>query len=244
LAALACGRGRALLAAAVCAALVLAPLALARPQEPLAGAGAGTIQTGSQFMPWQAWWWFGSDSRPARTSSGRAIPGYRAAPAWVARIAHPAIVLLSVPLSLLWLLRRRRREPPRLDALGLLALALLARCLLDPWDNVYYALPFLLALTAWETLARRRPPLLALTATMLVPLSFEIVPTYLSPDGQSLVFLAWTLPLAGVLAAALYRRSARGLTVSSSFGRLVSTRLPSSSTTTRSSILTPSSPGR
>ncbi len=244
LAALAGNRPRALLAAFVCAALVLAPLALARPAEPLASAGAAATQTGTLFTPWQGWWWLGSSSHPVHTLTGGTLAGYRAAPAWVARIAHPLIVLLPIPLSLIWLLRRRRLRSARLDALALLALALLARCLLDPWDNVYYALPFLLALTAWETLARRRPPLLAMIATMLVPLSFELAPSYLSADGQSLLFLAWTVPLAGLLAAALYGRSPRERTISSSFGRLVSVRQPWSSTTTRSSILTPSRPGR
>jgi hypothetical protein len=195
-------RPRAAVAAALCAALVLAPLALARPGDRLGSSGAAAAQTGTLFQPWQAWWWLGSSSKVVRSTSGQVRAGYRAAPAWVSRIAHPLIVLLAIPLSLLWL-RRRSSEP--WDALGLLALLLLARCVLDPWDNVYYALPFLLALTAWEALARRRPPLLGLLATMMVPLTFNLVPSYLSPDGQSAFFLAWVLPLAAVLALAVYR---------------------------------------
>ncbi len=105
------------------------------------------------------------------------------------------------PLSLLWV-RRRSKNP--WDALALLSLVLLARCMLDPWDNVYYALPFLLSLTAWEALARGRPPLLGLVATLMVPLTFKLAPSYLSPDGQALLFLAWTVPLAAVLTHALY----------------------------------------
>jgi hypothetical protein len=194
-------RPRAAVAAVVSAALVLAPLAWARPGDPLGSSGAAATQTGALFQPWQAWWWIGSSSKVVRNASGQVRAGYRAAPAWVSGIAHPLIVLLTIPLSVLWL-RMRSSDP--WDALGLLALLLLARCVLDPWDNIYYALPFLLALTAWETLARHRPPLLALLATMLVPLTFEVVPSYLSPDGQSAFFLAWSLPLAGLLACALY----------------------------------------
>ncbi|MGH2909262.1 MAG: glycosyltransferase 87 family protein [Solirubrobacteraceae bacterium] len=41
---------------------------------------------------------------------------------------------------------RRRR-----DAMLLLALLLLLRCVLGSWDAVYYPLPFLTALLAWET---------------------------------------------------------------------------------------------
>lgn len=195
------GRARALVAASVCAALVLAPLVLARGGEPLASSGAATAQSGTIFQPWQVWWWLGSKASFQRSAAARSHPGYRAAPAWVSRVAHPLIVLLAIPLSALWLLRRGRR---RSDALALLALALLARCALDPWDNVYYALPFLLALCAWETLACERPPVLALLATLLVPVGFVWAPSYLSPDGQSLLFAAWTLPLAATLACSLY----------------------------------------
>ncbi|HEX5308267.1 MAG TPA: glycosyltransferase 87 family protein [Solirubrobacteraceae bacterium] len=201
LAALPRQRPRALAAAIVCATLVLSPLMLARSSEPLASSGAGAAQSGGLFQPWQAWWWFGSKASFEHTPAAHLHPGYRAAPAWVSRIAHPLIVLLPIPLSVLWLLRRRRR---RWDALALLALALLARCALDPWDNLYYALPFLLALCAWETIARERPPALALLATLLVPVSFVWAPSYLSPDGQSLLFAAWTLPLAAMLAFSLY----------------------------------------
>jgi hypothetical protein len=202
LAALSHQRPRALASAAACTVLVLAPLTLARSQAPLASSGAAAADTGTLFTPWQAWWWLGSDARPVRDVAGRAVAGYRAAPALVARIAHPLIVLLPIPLSLLWLVRGRRRE--RADALALLALVLLGRCLLDPWDNVYYLLPFVLALTAWETVARRRAPVLGLLAAMLTLICFELAPSYLSPDGQSLLFAAWTVPLAGVLAAVLY----------------------------------------
>ncbi|HEY2632715.1 MAG TPA: glycosyltransferase family 87 protein [Solirubrobacteraceae bacterium] len=207
-------RPRALLAAIVCATLVLAPLSLARPSDRLAGVGGPALQTGALFQPWQVWWWLGSHSTAVHNTNGQIRPGYRAAPAWVSKISHPLIVLLAMPLSLLWLRRRKSSRPGRgrakdvpgseWDALALLALVMLARCLLDPWDNVYYALPFLLALTSWEALARGRPPLLGLSATMMVALTFELIPSYLSPDGQSAFFLAWTLPLAAVLAHALY----------------------------------------
>jgi hypothetical protein len=43
------------------------------------------------------------------------------------------------------------------DALLLLAAIGLLRCVLDPWDVIYYHVMFLLALGAWEVLARARP---------------------------------------------------------------------------------------
>lgn len=72
-------------------------------------------------------------------------------PQWVARISHPLIVLMSPLLALLvW---RRKRRPG--DAFALLALVFLLRCVLDSVDNEYYHLPFLLALLAYECVARR-----------------------------------------------------------------------------------------
>ena len=40
--------------------------------------------------------------------------------------------------------------------------------MLDTWDNVYYPLPFVIALLVWETCSLRRAPLLALSSTVLV----------------------------------------------------------------------------
>ena len=47
----------------------------------------------------------------------------------------------------------------------LLMLVLLLRCMLDPWDISYYALPILIALIAWESISYVRPPVLARLAT-------------------------------------------------------------------------------
>ena len=73
--------------------------------------------------------------------------------------------------------RRRWREQ---DALLALALVLLLRCLLDTWDAVYYPLPFVLALLAWEVGGpARNPPVLALAASVLVWISFQWLPAAL-----------------------------------------------------------------
>ncbi len=55
------------------------------------------------------------------------------------------------------------------DALLLLALLLLLRCMLDTWDTIYYPIPFVLALLAWEALTiAATPPVLALSSAVLV----------------------------------------------------------------------------
>jgi hypothetical protein len=179
------------------------------------------------FQPWQIWWFFGHHGEVVRGLFGEVKPGYRAAPAWAGVISHPLILMASAALCIPLLPRLwhagdpptadlasalGRREParpraiPQLDALLLLALVLLARCVLDTWDNVYYPLPFVLALLAWETFAFRRPAILALSSAALVWLGCEWLPGFASPDAQAVFFLAWTLPLASGLAWTLYTR--------------------------------------
>ena len=113
------------------------------------------------------------------------------------------------------------RAVPRLGGeqiLLLLALLFLLRCVLDPWNIVYYELPFLLALLAWEALCRpERPPVLTLAATALVWITLQRAPRVgCSPDMQCdrasrVVAAARGLPGArGVLAARAGRARGAG----------------------------------
>jgi hypothetical protein len=129
--------------------------------------------------------------------------GYRYPPGWLSSLAHPLVVASALPLSALWW--RRRGAGPSRDLLLLLALVLLVRCVLDPWNIGYYHVPFLMALLAWEALERARPPVLSLLAASLVWLSFERMPQLLAPDGQCAFYLAWALPAVVALAWAVYR---------------------------------------
>ena len=180
---------------------VLGPLLLAGSHEVLI---AGAAQTGNViFVPWQAFWFLGESGHVVIGGNGLPKPdGYRVPPEWLSPVTHPLIAFLVVPLSLAW--ARVHRAVPRFGGeqiLLLLALLFLLRCVLDPWNVVYYELPFLLALLSWETLCRPdRPPVLALAATAVVWVTFEWAPGWLSPDMQSAFFLAWSLPLAAWLA--------------------------------------------
>jgi hypothetical protein len=113
-------------------------------------------------------------------------------PAVVSRGSHPLIVLLS---PLLTLVAWRRRG----DALALLALVLLARCVLDPVDNEYYHAPFVLALLAWEVMRGRTVPRLTLFACVGLWLTFHC---HLAAPVANGVYLAWTLAIGSVLFAA------------------------------------------
>ena len=128
-------------------------------------------------------------------------------PAWVSRLAHPLIVGITLPLTLLCAWLRRRRAPrPENEALLLLVLLLLLRCALDPWDNWYYPLPFLLALLVWETLSTDRAPVLALLASAGVWfLTQWAVPSHgFSDDAQALLFMAMAVPASFAIIAGLY----------------------------------------
>jgi len=99
-----------------------------------------------------------------------------------------------------------RQRDHTVDGLLLLALALHLRCLLDPWNNEYYALPAIFALVAWEGLTReRRAPVVTLGVLVLHWLTFMGLRETVSPDVSSLFYLAWALPLAAWMAIRLFR---------------------------------------
>ena len=192
--ALPAGRWRALLVAGGLAAAVMLPLLLAASPSATPGAAA---QTNEIFQPWQVWWFLGSAGEVIRGGDGLVKEGYRAAPGWLSPISHPLIVLVAVPLSLLaW---RRKSDP-----LLLLALLFMLRCVLDPWNTDYYALPAIIALVTMETWRGERAPVLALALTMATWATWQWVVPAASPDVEALFYLAWSLPFAALLAWRLY----------------------------------------
>ncbi len=269
-------RWRAIGLATVVAALLLAPPMIVQAGNGTPATGAALV-TGKIFQPWQLWWWAGATGKIVRGGDGLIKVGYRAAPGWLSDVTHPLILFVSVPLALLWLRARRRSSSsssraPRAaggataagdpaaghrraaggatavgDPLLLLALVLLLRSALDPWDNVYYLLPFLLALLCWETLVARQPPLWTLVGTVIVWCLFQALPGHITPDLQSVAYLACALPAALALGWHVYAprrplpwRAGSQSTLSSCLGRVLTLRWPSSVITTRSSMRTPS----
>jgi Glycosyltransferase family 87 len=245
------------------AAAVLAPLALVGSGGFVAVTRGIAAAPPAIFQPWQVWWFFGHHGPLVHGLFGAPKPGYRTGPAWTGALSHPLILAAGLALTAALWLRLRRTRPstalPVRDALLALALLLLLRCVLDTWDTVYYPLPFVFALLAWEVRGPvARPPVLALSSTVLAWIGFQWLPSHASPDAQAAFFLAWSLPLAAVLGRWLYGQSRSELgqpawiawpvrgqeMVVSAFDRLVSTSWPSSATTTRSSIRTPRQPGR
>jgi hypothetical protein len=196
-------RWSALALAGAIALIVLAPFELAQHLAARhAGVGVAIAGTGHIFNPWQAWWFFGDPHTIVRTVTGHVMAGYRAVPAWTTNLTHPLIVLVPIPLSLLWLRTRDRARP--YEPLALLALVLLVRCVLDPWNNFYYQVPFLLAFTTWDALRSRGVPVLSLSAVVATSLVFQRLPSHLSPDGQAASYLVWAVLTGTVLSVWLY----------------------------------------
>jgi hypothetical protein len=122
--------------------------------------------------------------------------------------ADPLVIALALPLSAAWWFSPRRTPD---DVLGLLALLFLVRCLLDPVDNAYHHVPFLLSLAAWEGLVRRGLPLVSiLTSATIYSAMYKAGWSDDLGLGNGF-YLAATLPVAAWLAVRLYvpRRAAR-----------------------------------
>jgi hypothetical protein len=117
-------------------------------------------------------------------------------PQLVADHARELAVLLAIPLSIP-LVRQPRRSTN--SCLALLATLLLTRCLLDPSNHVYYQVPFVIALTAWEARSRGLP-VLSLLATLGFFLVFHTVSGTGSLWAQYVFYLAVALPLLVVVA--------------------------------------------
>lgn len=194
----------ALMAAALVAALTL-PTLLAAPGT-FVDVHKEAAVAGGPVGPANLWWPF-SEPRTAAERAASAQGFAYEIPAWLSALTHPGIVLLGLPLG--WLFWRRRRTLAREDALGLLALLLLARCVLDPWNNDYYHAPFLLALLSWEAVGRDGWPRLTVLAGAALALTFPASLTTMSAMSDDALrycasYLVWALPLTAWLALSLY----------------------------------------
>lgn len=129
-------------------------------------------------------------------------------PAALATIAHPLVLLLGVALPVVYWLRTRGRSAD--DILLLLALVFLLRCVLDPVTLSYHHLPFFVVIACYETLGRRRLPIISIyTAAAIWALAAYVAPSY---DASTLnrVYLAWVLPLTAYLAYRVFGPRAQG----------------------------------
>ena len=184
-------RRRAIMFMAATGAAVLVPITALR-HGGLTPASAGS-EVGTIFNPPQLLWWFGPH-------------------AWIVRQSHWIIVAVAAVCAVVW--RSARSRTPRLrvgipEALLLLASVLLLRAALDPWNNIYYHVPFMLSLMAYEVRSGRMP-LMTLGYSILL---FVVVPVYgilhVTVDTRAAIYAAVVLPTLACLAAKLYLPSRR-----------------------------------
>jgi Glycosyltransferase family 87 len=243
-------RIRTTLIAAGFAGIMLAPIALVSGDAKLASSRITVNDTGLIFYPQQLWWFFGPVGHWVPAMLGQLPRGFRLPPTWLQGRAHLLIVWIGLPLTLIAV----RRKVPRENAVLLLAMLLLLRCMLDPWDLVYYPLPFVIALATWESTVKHRAPIAAVLASIAGWAIFEYLPNHLGLNEQALAFIIPSLIALAVTAVSVYRRptsapaapsaDAAQSTTSNSLVNRLNRRAPLASTTAKSSIRTPSLPGR
>jgi hypothetical protein len=132
------------------------------------------------------------DGSQRRIATGHVLPS--------ALHSVPKLLIVLAPFPLALILWRRRRVGLE-DAMGLLAVVLLLRCVLDPVSNGYYYAPFLFALAGYESLRRRGPPLLTIGVAVAVWASFDL-PS--SRGAVTAAWLVWAVPLTIFMLVELY----------------------------------------
>jgi hypothetical protein len=185
-------RWRGLLLIAATAGAILIPVTAVRVLDAAAGSGGAGAQLGAQVgslsFPRELLWWFGPHS-------------------WIVRESRWALLAVTSCCALLWLARNNRAAPARdavADAMLMLALVLLLRCALDPWDNLYYNVPFLLALLTYEARLGRMPRLTLLYTVLLIPVLAPDVLSSLSANQRAAAYAAVALPMIAWLSCKLF----------------------------------------
>jgi hypothetical protein len=112
----------------------------------------------------------------------------------------------------MWWMRQHRAHQPvtgMTDALLLLGLVLLLRAALDPWNNLYYHVPFLFALLAYEIRSGRMPLMTVVYSFVLLIAFLIIVPlnghSHLSFAVRGAIYAATVVPMIGWMVAKLYQ---------------------------------------
>lgn len=138
-------------------------------------------------------WWLLSSTENETVSIGNEVHTVTVhrLPRFVAGLGRPLTIALALLLGGLYTRRRSRPE----NLLALLALVFLLRCVLDPSDNAYYHLAFLLSLLAWEGLTMSGLPVLTLMSATALWVTFRHA-LLVTPALDNGFYLTWTLGLA------------------------------------------------
>lgn len=194
-------------AGAIAIALVL-PGVLAAPGS-FSSVQGGAAFTDSFIEPPNVWYPAAKLHRVKLWSTNRTVQ-IRQAPLLARRFSHPLIVLLGFAVPVALALRRRRFRLSGSDAMALLALLGLLRCMLDPVDNLYYHAPLLLALLGWDAFAASRSqPLRGLVASALAVVLWNGLTSTADQQTFSNAYLMVTGAAVVGIAMALFRETVR-----------------------------------
>ena len=186
------------------AGLLLVPMLIADPSRFwLAQKSVGIATTFQHTVTaGNIWFPFANGSTGATlTPTGTQVTTQYSLPSWLGHLTHPLVIVLALAACALYVRRRRGAAPD--EALQLLALLFLVRCILDPLTYSYHHAPFLVALIAYEALRRRVPVLSGVAIAALLVMTHVIAP--MKDAGLvNAFYLAWSLPLAAVLALAVF----------------------------------------
>lgn len=181
------------------AALLVVPMIVADPSRFwLAQKSLGAGLTYHHLVTASNVWFPFAQSSTARIG-GHAMTQF-SLPAALGHLIHPLVIAVALALAVGYGVRRRGAAPA--EALQLLALVMLVRCVLDPLTYSYHHAPFLVALVSYEALRRRVPVLSAYAIGAILLMTHVIVPMKDAPLVNAF-YLAWTLPLALVLGFAV-----------------------------------------
>ena len=197
-------RLRAAAIAAVVAAALTLPGLVADPDGFFETQRSLAVET-QYVTPWSAWY-PSSEATPFYFADARTTINPHHASGFAASASHPLIVLTALLVPLALALRRRTLGIGGADAMALLALLALLRCLLDPVDNLYYHAPLLLALAGWDALTPPRLPLRALTAAALFALLSQWDSGVIDASAFNAIYLGLAAAATIAIAATLFRR--------------------------------------
>lgn len=160
------------------------------------------LNTGKEVRFASIWWPF-AESRTVRVFDGVEYreTELRELPLWFGRFPHAVIPLLFVPATIL---HTRFGRQSLADGLALLALLMLLRCALDPVNNVYYHLPFIIALAAWEATARSGLPTVTIGAIFGLWLALERIAGDGSVNAANALYIVIAVGLTAVLLRWMY----------------------------------------
>jgi hypothetical protein len=210
-------RLRTALGAAAVVALLNLPAVVASPTS-LATVLGNAATTGSVVTPWSVWYPLAEVTSEVHRVGGLGLLAViHRAPPLLGTISHSLIVLLVLSLPLGLAARRGRFRLSGEEAMALLAFLALLRCALDPWGNLYYHEPLLIALLGWDALTARGLPVRGMAGAAVAFLLWRWAPGVSDTGAFNALYIAVVIT-AGLAIATAVLRSGRAIPVVAGLG--------------------------